>query len=59
LNAERRAQVIILGCTELSLVRNFLANNLPAIDSIEVLAQACVEVARGVREVPRDNGSQL
>ncbi len=46
-----RAQGIILGCTELSLVRNFLSNDLPVIDSIEVLAQACVEVARGVREV--------
>jgi aspartate racemase len=47
---DRRAQGLILGCTELSLVRNFLANDLPVIDSIEVLAQACVEVARGMRE---------
>ncbi|MDZ7291342.1 MAG: amino acid racemase [candidate division KSB1 bacterium] len=50
---ERRAQGIILGCTELSLVKNFLANDLPIIDSIEVLAQACVDIARGVREVPK------
>jgi aspartate racemase len=49
---ERRAQGIILGCTELSLVRNFLVNDLPIIDSIEVLAQACVDIARGMREVP-------
>jgi aspartate racemase len=50
---ERRAQGIILGCTELSLVKNFLTNDLPIIDSIEVLAQACVEIARGVREIPQ------
>jgi aspartate racemase len=53
---ERRAQGIILGCTELSLVKNFLANDLPIIDSTEVLAQACVDIARGVREVPRYEG---
>jgi aspartate racemase len=51
---ERRAQGIILGCTELSLVRNFLSNDLPIIDSIEVLAQACVEMARGMREMAKD-----
>jgi aspartate racemase len=49
---ERRAQGIILGCTELSLVKNFLANDLSLLDSTEVLAQACVDIARGVREVP-------
>jgi aspartate racemase len=53
---ERRAQGIILGCTELSLVRNFLSNDLPVIDSIEVLAQACVDIARRVREAPRYQG---
>jgi aspartate racemase len=53
---ERRAQGLILGCTELSLVRHFLANDLPIVDSIEVLAQACVEVAIGEREMPeREN----
>jgi aspartate racemase len=56
---ERRAQGIILGCTELSLVKNFLANDLPIIDSTEVLAQACVDIARGVREVPRYEGLSL
>jgi aspartate racemase len=50
---ERRVQGVILGCTELGLVRNFLANDLPIVDSIEVLAQACVDIARGVREAPR------
>jgi aspartate racemase len=50
---ERRAEGIILGCTDLSLVKNFLANDLPILDSTEVLAQACVEVARGMREIPR------
>jgi aspartate racemase len=49
---ERRAQGIILGCTEFSLVQNYLANELPIIDSVEVLAQACVDIARGVREMP-------
>jgi aspartate/glutamate racemase len=49
----RRAQGIILGCTELGLVQNYLANDLPVIDSIEVLAQACVDMARGVREMPK------
>jgi aspartate/glutamate racemase len=44
---ERRAQGLILGCTELSFVMNFLSNDLPVIDSIEVLAQACVDIARG------------
>jgi aspartate racemase len=50
---ERRAQGIILGCTEFSIVRHFLANDLPVVDSIEVLAQACVDIARGVREAPK------
>jgi len=50
---ERRAQGIILGCTELGLVQNYLVKDLPVIDSIEVLAQACVDIARGVREMPK------
>jgi len=50
---ERRALGIILGCTELGLVQNYLAKDLPVIDSIEVLAQACVDIARGIREMPK------
>ena len=49
---EQRAEGIILGCTEFSLVQNYLAGDLPVIDSVEILAQACVDMARGVREVP-------
>jgi aspartate racemase len=49
---EQRAEGIILGCTEFSLVQNYLAGDLPIIDSVEILAQACVDIARGVREVP-------
>jgi len=49
---EQRAEGIILGCTEFSLVQNYLADDLPIIDSIEVLAQACVDMARGVRKMP-------
>ena len=49
---EQRAEGIILGCTEFSLVQNYLAADLPVIDSVEVLAQACVDIARGVRAMP-------
>ncbi len=49
---EQRAGGIILGCTEFSLVKNYLAADLPVIDSVEVLAQACVDIARGMREMP-------
>jgi len=50
---EQHAEGIILGCTEFSLVQNYLAGDLPMIDSVEVLAQACVDIARGVREMPK------
>jgi aspartate racemase len=49
----RGVQGIILGCTELSLVRDLLASELPIIDSTEVLAKACVDIAVGTRDVPR------
>jgi len=50
---ERRAQGLILGCTEFSLVQHYLAKDLPVIDSVEVLARACVEIAKGVRDSER------
>lgn len=54
---ERRAAGIILGCTEFSLVQPYLANDFPVIDSVEVLAQACVDIARGAREMPDRNAA--
>lgn len=49
---ERRAAGVILGCTEFSLVQHYLAADFPVLDSVEVLAQACVDIAKGVREMP-------
>lgn len=42
---EKDVQALVLGCTELSLIRSDLSVNVPVFDSVEVLAKRVVNVA--------------
>lgn len=42
---EREIQAIVLGCTELSLIRSNLSVNVPIFDSVEILAKKVVNIA--------------
>ncbi|MDQ1185320.1 aspartate racemase [Agrobacterium larrymoorei] len=49
---EKGAEVVILGCTEVPL--DFLANDcvVPVIDTINILADACIAISSGYRDIP-------
>ncbi len=42
---EKEIQALVLGCTELSLIRSNLSVNVPILDSVEILARKVVNVA--------------
>lgn len=42
---KKEVQALILGCTELSLIRSDLSLNVPILDSIEILAKRAVDKA--------------
>lgn len=49
----RGADVLVLACTELSVIDRALDGSLPVVDSVRVLAEQVVAVAEGVKPLPR------
>lgn len=50
--ADRGAETVVLGCTELSLIVSELTSLLPILDSTEILAQKSVKLALGHETLP-------
>ncbi|MBI4213980.1 MAG: aspartate/glutamate racemase family protein [Chloroflexi bacterium] len=49
---EARAELVVLGCTELPMVIRDQAHGIPLLDPLAIVARSAVEMASGIRPLP-------